>query len=117
MIKVYGIKQCSTMKKAFDWLAANNLPYEFHDYKKFGISHEQIKLWAKQLGWKVLLNTKGTTWRKLPEAVRDGISEETALQLMQEQPSLIKRPVIEAGGKLWVGYDEAQLARLHKEAQ
>jgi arsenate reductase (glutaredoxin) len=117
MIKVYGIKQCSTMKKAFDWLAANNLPYEFHDYKKFGISQDKLGAWAQQLGWKVLLNTKGTTWRKLPEEVRSNISEETALQLMQEQPSLIKRPVIEAGSKLLVGYDEEQLTRLSKGAQ
>lgn len=117
MIKVYGIKQCSTMKKAFDWLAANNLPYEFHDYKKFGISQEKLNAWSQQLGWKVLLNTKGTTWRKLPEEIRNSISAETALQLMQEQPSLIKRPVIEARSKLLVGYDEEQLALLHKEAQ
>lgn len=117
MIKVYGIKQCSTMKKAFDWLAANNFPYEFHDYKKFGISQDKLNAWVRQLGWKVLLNTKGTTWRKLPDEVRNNISEETALQLMQEQPSLIKRPVIEAGSALLVGYDEGQLALLQKEAQ
>ena len=117
MIKIYGIKQCQTMKKTFDWLDAHALPYEFHDYKKFGLEPAKLQGWIKQLGWQALLNTRGTTWRKQPEEVRTAIDEASAVKLMIEQPSLIKRPVIEAGSQTLVGYDETSLASLKEETQ
>ena len=117
MIKIYGIKQCQTMKKTFDWLDAHALLYEFHDYKKFGLEPAKLQAWISQLGWQALLNTRGTTWRKLPEEVRAAIDEASAIKLMIEQPSLIKRPVIEAGSQTLVGFDEASLASLKKETQ
>ncbi|MDI1301052.1 MAG: ArsC family reductase [bacterium] len=105
MLTIYGIKNCDTMKKAFAWLQAAGIPYEFHDYKRSGISAEMLQRWEKTVGWETLLNRRGTTWRKLPEAAQSGINRENALLLMQEQPSLIKRPVVENGTALLCGFD------------
>lgn len=107
MLTIYGIKNCDTMKKAFAWLDAKGIAYEFHDYKKSGISAEKLEAWEKALGWEALINRKGTTWRKLDAATQAGINREAALQLMQEQTSLIKRPVVEQGKILLTGFDEA----------
>lgn len=105
MLTIYGIKNCDTMKKAFAWLDMAGLAYEFHDYKKSGINAETLKRWEKTLDWKTLLNRRGTTWRQLPEAAQTSINRENALQLMHEQPSLIKRPVVENGTQLLCGFD------------
>jgi len=112
MIKVFGIKQCNSMKKAFDWLDTHHQTYEFHDYKKFGLSEDCLNAWLTKTNWQTLLNTKGTTWRKLPEDVRQSIDAARAQRLMLAQPTLIKRPVLEAGERLLVGFDEAQFASL-----
>lgn len=117
MIKIFGIKQCQTMKKTFDWLDAHALPYEFHDYKKFGLDKDTLQAWADNSGWQALLNTRGTTWRKLPESVRQGIDEASAMRLMIEQTSLIRRPIIESGTQLLVGFDEAALSHLKDAMQ
>jgi arsenate reductase (glutaredoxin) len=114
--RVYGIKNCDTMKKAFAWLNDQGIAYEFHDYKKSGISAEKLHAWEKALGWEALLNRRGTTWRKLDEATQAGINREKALQLMQEQTSLIKRPVLEYEKVTLCGFEaEAWAAALKHE--
>jgi arsenate reductase len=101
---IYGIKNCDTMKKARAWLDDHGIGYDFHDYKSVGIDGARLKKWAAKLGWEALLNRAGTTFRKLPDAEKMGLTETRALALMIEQPSMIKRPVLEAGDKLLVGF-------------
>ena len=101
---IYGIKNCDTMKKARAWLDAKGVAYDFHDYKTAGIAKEKLKGWTDKLGWETLLNRAGTTFKKLPDADKEGLTERKALALMLAQPSMIKRPVLEAGGKLVVGF-------------
>lgn len=105
MITVYGIKNCSTMKKAFDWLDGRDCRYAFHDYKKSGIERERLAAWASELGWEKLINTRGTTWRKLAPAEQANLNLDKALDLMTAQPSLIKRPVLDTGVRRVVGFD------------
>jgi len=108
-MKVYGIPNCNTVKKSVDWLKSNDLNFEFHDYKKEGITKEKLQEWSKEFGWEKLVNKKGTTWRALgPEQQQKIINESSAIDLMVEKPSIIKRPVIELGDKLVVGFDEEQ---------
>lgn len=103
-VTIYGIKNCETMKKARAWLEAHGVGYDFHDYKAQGIDAKRLAGWAKQAGWEVLLNRAGTTFRKLPDAEREGLTEKRAMALMLAQPSMIKRPVLESGGRLLVGF-------------
>lgn len=106
---LYGIKACDTMKKARAWLDERGISYCFHDYKKDGISEDKLKDWSGQVDWKVLLNKAGTTFRKLSPEQKDGLTEERAIALMQAQPSMIKRPVLERDGKvLQVGFRPAE---------
>ena len=112
MIKMYGIPNCDTIKKARKWLDANGLNYEFHDYRKAGVPETELKKWVKKAGWEVLLNRRGTTWRKLDDKTKDSINEVSAIKLMIEQPSMIKRPVLVAGKTLLVGFDEASYKQL-----
>jgi arsenate reductase (glutaredoxin) len=113
-VTIYGIKNCDTMKKARAWLDGHGIAYAFHDYKAQGVTKPKLEAWAKQVGWEVLLNRAGTTFRALPDADKEGLSEKKAIALMVAQPSMIKRPVLETGGKLLVGfkpevYDAASL--------
>ena len=101
---IYGIKNCDTMKKARAWLDAKGVAYDFHDYKTAGIAKDKLKGWTDKLGWETLLNRAGTTFKKLPDADKEGLTEKKALALMLAQPSMIKRPVLELGGKLVVGF-------------
>jgi arsenate reductase len=101
---LYGIKNCDTMKKARAWLDARKIAYQFHDYKAEGVTKTKLETWAKAAGWEVLLNRSGTTFRKLPDADKEGLSEKKAIALMLAQPSMIKRPVLELGGRLFVGF-------------
>jgi Spx/MgsR family transcriptional regulator len=101
---IYGIKNCDTMKKARTWLDEHGVKYEFHDYKASGIDRERLEGWSKKAGWELLLNRSGTTFRKLPESERADLNERKAIALMLAQPSMIKRPVVEKGGKLLVGF-------------
>jgi arsenate reductase len=101
---IYGIKNCDTMKKARAWLDAHGVAYEFHDYKSAGIAPATLEAWAREVGWETLLNRAGTTFRKLPEKDREGLTEKKAIALMIAQPSMIKRPVLEAGDMLLVGF-------------
>ena len=104
MIKVYGIKNCDTMKKAFAWLEANGVAYEFIDYKKAGVAENHLPDWNQRAGWEKLLNTRGLMWKKLTDEERSAVDEAKALKLMAQYPSLIKRPVLDAGNKLLVGF-------------
>jgi Spx/MgsR family transcriptional regulator len=103
-ITLYGIKNCDTMKKARGWLDAHAVAYTFHDYKTAGIDKAHLARWAKAVGWETLLNRAGTTFRKLPDADKEGLTEARAIALMLAQPSMIKRPVLEQGTKLLVGF-------------
>ena len=103
-ITLYGIKTCATMKKARAWLDDHGVAYAFHDYKTEGIDKASLERWAKEVSWEILLNRAGTTFRKLPDAQRENVTEKKAIALMLEQPSMIKRPVLDVGGKLLVGF-------------
>ena len=110
MVRIYGIPNCDTMKKARQWLAANEITYEFHDYKKEGVDEKRLRGWVKQVGWETLLNRRGMTWRKLDDAVKAKIDEASAIRIMLENPSIIKRPVMEHGETLHVGFKDADYA-------
>jgi Spx/MgsR family transcriptional regulator len=103
-VTLYGIKNCDTMKKARAWLDAKGVSYAFHDYKVQGIDRARLEGWARSVGWETLLNRAGTTFRKLPEADHANLDEGKALALMMDQPSMIKRPVLDLGGRLLVGF-------------
>jgi arsenate reductase len=113
-VTIYGIKNCDTMKKARTWLDDHGVAYGFHDYKAEGITPGVLEGWAHKVGWEVLLNRAGTTFRKLPEKDREGITEKKAIALMVAQPSMIKRPVLDVDGKLLVGFkpDQYEVAKL-----
>jgi Spx/MgsR family transcriptional regulator len=106
MTTIYGIANCDTMKKARAWLDGHGVAYAFHDYKKAGLAEDLARAWVSELGWEALINRRGTTWRRLPESVREGIDAESAVQLMVENPSLIRRPVLDTGEARHVGFSE-----------
>jgi arsenate reductase len=103
-ITLYGIKNCDTVKKARDWLTARGIAYDFHDYKAAGIERKKLESWCEELGWELLLNRAGTTFRKLPEREREGLDRKKAVALMLAQPAMIKRPVLDLGHKRLVGF-------------
>jgi len=106
MVKIYGIKNCDTMKKAFNWCDEHHISFEFHDYKKLGVPRDRLVEWCKAAGWKTLLNTKGATWRKLTPEQQAVSLQSQAVALMMEFPSVIRRPVVESSsGQLLVGFD------------
>ena len=108
-LTIYGIKNCDTMKKARAFLDKRGVAYAFHDYKTEGIARAKLESWAKKAGWETLLNKAGTTFRKLPDTDKEGLTEGKAIRLMLAQPSLIRRPVLEVGGgKLLVGFKPEQ---------
>jgi Spx/MgsR family transcriptional regulator len=110
-VTIYGIKNCDTMKKARAWLDEHGVSYTFHDYKTAGIERAQLEKWAKKVGWEALLNRAGTTFKKLPDKEKDGVTQAKALALMLKQPSMIKRPVLQvSGGNLLVGFKPEQYA-------
>jgi len=104
---LYGIRNCDTVKKARAWLDQRGIKYDFHDYKTAGIDEPRLRGWASELGWERLLNRPGTTFRKLPEADKEGIDEDKAIGLMLDQPSMIRRPVLDLGERCIVGFSEA----------
>jgi arsenate reductase len=109
---LYGIKNCDTMKRARAWLDGCGVAYVFHDYKIAGIEVGVLAAWARKVGWETLLNRSGTTYRKLPEKDKVDLTERRGIALMSEQPSLIKRPVLDVGGKLIVGFKPETYQRL-----
>jgi len=106
---IYGIKNCNTVKSAIDWLNKNKVEFEFHDYKKSGITEAKLREWSTQVGWESLVNKRGTTWRQLDEVIQKKvIDEKSAISLMMEKTSVIKRPLIEKNSKVvLLGFDEA----------
>ncbi|HEU4548187.1 MAG TPA: ArsC family reductase [Rhizomicrobium sp.] len=104
MATIYGIRNCDTMKKARAWLDAHKVAYAFHDYKAEGVDKATLEGWATKAGWEVLLNRAGMTFKKLPEADKENLTEKKAIALMLAHPSMIKRPVLEAKGRLTVGF-------------
>jgi len=111
-VTIYGIRNCDTMKKAFAWLDGHGVAYAFHDYRVDGLSAPTLKTWAKTLGWEVLLNRSSSTFRALPEADKADLDEARAFALMLANPTMIKRPVLDAGGKLSVGFKPDAYAAL-----
>jgi arsenate reductase len=107
---LYGIRNCDTMKKAWTWLDQKGVAYDFHDYRKQGLDRARLAGWVGQVGWERLLNRAGTTFRKLPEADRQGVDEAKAISLMLAQPAMIKRPVLETEAGLLVGFKPAEYA-------
>ena len=110
--KIYGIKNCDTMKKAFKWLEAQGINYDFQDYKKEAPSETQAKDWVESLGWENVINKRGTTWRKLDDQTKDSMNNELAVKTMLDNPSIIKRPLIEHNGKTLLGFKEADYQAL-----
>jgi len=107
-ITIYGIKNCDTMKKARAWLDDHGVAYAFHDYKTAGIERERVESWAQAVGWETLVNRSGQTFRKLPDKDKENLSEKKAIKLLLDQPSMIKRPVLDIAGKLLVGFKPAE---------
>jgi Spx/MgsR family transcriptional regulator len=110
--KIYGIKNCDTMKKAFTWLEQHGVAADFHDYKKLGVTKAQLVKWCQAAGWETVLNRAGTTFRKLPDADREKLTQEKAIALMVANPSMIKRPVVETGGTIEIGFKPERYAAI-----
>ncbi|SFU22819.1 ArsC family reductase [Mesorhizobium sp. YR577] len=111
-VTIYGIKNCDTMKKARTWLEGHGIEYRFHDYKTEGLDRAQLAGWCKELGWEVLLNRAGTTFRALAEGDKQDLDTEKAMALMLAQPSMVKRPVLDVSGKLLVGFKPERYAEM-----
>jgi arsenate reductase (glutaredoxin) len=109
-MKLYGIKNCDTVKKARKWLDEQGVAYEFHDFKKDGLDDTLLSRWESAIGWEALINRRGTTWRKLPDEVRDTIGAQSAHDIMLDNPSIIKRPVVEHEGDVSVGFNASEWA-------
>ena len=112
MITVYGIKNCDTCRKALKWLTAEGIEHRFHDFRVDGLDTGALAAWVDTAGWEKLLNRRGTTWRNLSDAEKDGIDEAKAQTLMAGNPTLIKRPVFETGDQVLVGFSNAEQAAL-----
>ena len=116
-VTIYGIKNCDTMKKARAWLDKYGVAYDFHDYKSAGIARGALENWTRAVGWETLLNRSGRTFRALPPKDQEALSEKKALALMAAQPAMIKRPVLDIGGELLVGFKPEQYAKAFGKAR
>ncbi|MCG8046629.1 MAG: ArsC family reductase [Candidatus Thiodiazotropha endolucinida] len=112
MVKLYGIPNCDTMKKAIRWLGEHGITYQFHNYKKVGVDEKLLRQWVDRVGWEALLNRRGMMWRRLDDSVKAEINEESAIRVMLETPSIIKRPVLETDKTLNVGFTEEAYSKL-----
>lgn len=117
MIILYGIPNCDTVRKARKWLTENGLDYKFHNFKKDGLEAPLLEKWVNALGWQVLLNKRGTTWRNLSVEVKANIDQEKAIQIMLNATSIIKRPVLDNNGALSVGFKDEQYQTLFQREQ
>ena len=106
MTKIYGIKNCDTMKKAFKWLEANGKAYEFHDYKKDGVDADILKRAINDHGWEIVINQRGTTWRKLPDDVKDAMDKDSAVKVALANPSIVKRPLLIHEDHVYLGFKD-----------
>lgn len=104
MVKIYGIPNCDTIKKARIWLSDHGIGYEFHDYKKAGIDEKMLKSWIQSLGWEALLNKRSTSWRQLDDGIKSNLDETKAMEIMLQNPTIIKRPLLDDGEKLYLGF-------------
>ena len=111
-VKIYGIKNCDTMKKAITFLDEAGVMYDFHDYKKLGIDENVLQKAIDEQGWENVINRRGTTWKKLPESVRETMDAEKAVHIARDNPSVIKRPVLTVGGEMLLGFDEQEYHRI-----
>ena len=111
-VTLYGIANCDTIKKAKTWLQERNVAFSFHDYRKQGISIELIQTFADDLGWEAMLNRRGTTWRKLPETTRDNIDHDLAIEVMLQNPAIIKRPILAENKSLHLGFSDQQYTEI-----
>jgi arsenate reductase len=116
-VMIYGITNCDTMKKARAWLSKHAVEYDFHDYKKDGIDRKRLESWCQTAGWETLLNRAGTTFRRVPDADKSGLDRKKAIGLMLEQPSMIKRPVLDADGQLLVGFKPEHYEQVFRGAR
>jgi Spx/MgsR family transcriptional regulator len=114
-IKVYGIKACDTMKKAMTWLENNDIDFIFHDYKKLAIDEPKLREWLTKVEWSELINRRGTTWRKLSEDQKADVDNDAAVKLMLENQSLIKRPLLEKGDEIFLGFKAEHYASIFSE--
>jgi arsenate reductase len=112
MIKIYGIPNCDTMKKAMAWLNKKKIAYEFHDYKKWGVPEKELKQWVEIAGWEVVLNKRSTTWKGLSDKMKKSLNEYSSIRIMMENPSSIKRPVLVNGKSLIIGFKEDEYKNL-----
>lgn len=110
--KIYGIKNCDTMKKAFKWLEASNIAYEFHDYKKQGVSDDILEKAIKAHGWEAVINKRGTTWRQLPKDVQENMDAVQAIKIAQDNPSIIKRPLLTHKDEIFLGFKAESYAKI-----
>ena len=107
-LTLYGIANCDTIKKARKWLTEQGIEHVFHDYRVAGLSREQLEVFADQLGWEAILNRRGTTWRKLPDEIKLNIDSKSAIDVMLENPAIIKRPILNSGDDYLLGFDDAK---------
>lgn len=108
MVTMYGISNCDTIRKAKKWLQENNIDFQFHDFRKDGVDRALLEQWVDTFGWEKLLNKRGLTWRKLDDSQKADIDRDKAIEIMLEHPAIIKRPVLDAGTDLLLGFDEAK---------
>jgi arsenate reductase (glutaredoxin) len=107
VVTLYGIANCDTIKRARRWLTLHRVDYRYHDFRKNGLIESQLLAWAEELGWEAMLNRRGTTWRNLPEALREGIDEASAIRVMLETPAVIRRPLLDTGERRVLGFSES----------
>ncbi|MBU2709744.1 ArsC family reductase [Zooshikella harenae] len=112
MITLFGISQCDTIRKARKWLDANNIIYTFHDFRRQGLTTEQVHAWCAELGWEKVLNKRGTTWRQLPEDTKNTVNETSIIELLAAHPTLIKRPILDTGRQRLIGFRETNYQQI-----
>jgi len=112
LVTLYGIKNCDTVKKARNWLETQSIDYTFHDFREDGLSREQVIAWMQELGWESLVNKRSTSWKALDQSVRDSMSEQTALEAVLAQPTLIKRPLLDTGDKRYNGFTAGSYSKI-----
>ncbi len=112
MVRLYGIPNCDSMKKARRWLDERGIAYDFHDYKRQGLDESQVRAWVAELGWEKLLNRQGMMWRKLPVEIREGLDEDGAIRVMVSTPAIIRRPLLDTGEARYLGFSEPAYAEI-----